>query len=229
VKTHGAHRGKPAASGRIISGLAALSIVCVTVAFLAVPSDAGATRDRSSDPQQAARSSGDEALSQAEPARRAGVASERPREARLPSGKVVPIRAVSTRPNGTLAVPGDVRVSGWWRGGSRIGDPFGSTLLAAHVDSYTQGLGPYAELLTVRAGQSIVLSSAHLEQEFTITSLRLVAKGALSSTPWIYSPSGSRRVVMVTCAGPYRPSEGGYQRLAVVTARPVASPSRRTA
>ncbi|CUR60155.1 putative Peptidase C60 sortase A and B [metagenome] len=155
------------------------------------------------------------------------VVPERPRSARLPSGTVVPIRAVSTTASGRLDVPDDVRTAGWWRGGSRIGDPFGSTLLAAHVDSTTQGLGPYAQLLSVRAGQRITVSTAGLTQEFEVRSLRLVAQGSLADRTWIFAPSGPRRLTLVTCAPPYDRTRGGYQNLAIVTARPVAPPSRR--
>ena len=79
-----------------------------------------------------------------------GVGGARP-SVRLPSGTSVDVDAVSTTSDGLLDVPDDIRTAGWWRGGSRIGDPFGSTLIAAHIDSRTQGLGPYAELLRVRA------------------------------------------------------------------------------
>jgi hypothetical protein len=162
------------------------------------------------------------------PARRTGaVRPERPVSTRLPSGRVVPVLPVGTRPDGELAVPQDIRVAGWWRGGSRIGDPFGSTLVAAHVDSFTQGLGPYAELLSVRPGQRIVVRSAHLRQAFSVTSLRLVPQGTLDRQGWIYAASGSRRLTLVTCAGPYVPSRGGYQNLAVVTASPVSVAVRR--
>jgi hypothetical protein len=47
---------------------------------------------------------------------------------RLPNGRTVPVPAVSTT-GGRLAVSDDIRLGGWWRGGSRIGDPFGSTLI----------------------------------------------------------------------------------------------------
>jgi hypothetical protein len=155
------------------------------------------------------------------PARRVGaVRPERPLTSRLPSGKVVPVRPVASRSDGSLAVPDDLRFAGWWRGGSRVGDPFGSTLLAAHIDSFTQGLGPYAELLSVRPGQIVVLRSAHLRQAFTIRSLRLVPQGSLVSRRWIYSARGPLRLTLVTCAGPYDASRGGYQNLAVVTAAP---------
>ena len=62
------------------------------------------------------------------------------------------MQAVGTSADGALDVPEDIRVAGWWRGGARLGDPFGSMLIAAHVDSRTQGLGPYVALLSVEPG-----------------------------------------------------------------------------
>ncbi len=164
----------------------------------------------------------------ASPARRVGtVTPERPTSMRLPDGTDVRVRAVGTR-RGVLAVPDDIRTAGWWRGGSRLGDPLGSTLVAAHVDSTSQGLGPYAGLLRARPGQRVVVSSATLRQRFRITALRLIPQGSLRGRAWISAPSGPRRLTLVTCAPPYDRSRGGYQRLAVVTARPLGPPTLRS-
>jgi hypothetical protein len=172
--------------------------------------------------QLSGRSAGPVATLPAVPARRTGaVRAERPTTSRLPDGVVVPLRPADTRSDGSLAVPDDIRVAGWWRGGARLGDPFGSTLLAAHVDSFTQGLGPYASLLSVRPGQRLTLGSPHLTQTFSVVSLALVPRGTLSQNRRIFSARGPRRVTLVTCAGPYDPARGGYQNLAVITARPV--------
>lgn len=163
------------------------------------------------------------------PAHRAGsVPAEAPTSARLPDGAVVPVRPVGTGPDGLLAVPHDIRVAGWWRGGSRLGDAFGSTLLAAHVDSTSQGLGPYVALLGVHRGQRIRLTSATLRQTFAVDALRLVPQGTLPRHPWIYAVSGPRRLTMVTCAPPYQRAHGGYQNLAIVTAHPIGPPTRRS-
>jgi hypothetical protein len=142
----------------------------------------------------------------------------------LPSGRQVRVRTVGTTTTGTLAVPDDIREAGWWRGGSRLGDPFGSVLVAAHVDSRTQGLGPFAELLTVTAGSRIRLESAGLRQSFEVRSRRLVPQGSLADDSWIFDASGDLRLTLVTCAPPYDSSRGGYQNLAVVTARPLGPP-----
>jgi hypothetical protein len=152
------------------------------------------------------------------------VRPEDPAAVRLPAGTVVPVVPVTSRADGSLAVPDDIRQAGWWRGGARIGDPFGSTLLAGHVDSSTQGLGPFAELLSVRPGAVVVITTRHLTQRFRVTSLRLVPQGTLPQQRWVYAVAGARRLTLVTCAPPYVGADGGYQNLAVVTARPLGRP-----
>lgn len=154
-------------------------------------------------------------------ARRAGPPDpERPVSVRLPSGTRVPVSAAGVGNGGVLGVPEDVDRAGWWRGGARLGDPFGATLIAGHVDSSDQGLGAFAELLSVRVGQQVRVRSKHLEQVFTIRSRRLVPGRGLRDVPQVFSVRGERRLTLVTCAPPYEPSRGGYQNLAVVTATP---------
>jgi hypothetical protein len=145
----------------------------------------------------------------------------------LPNGVTVPVRAVSTASDGVLDVPPRVGTAGWWRGGSRLGDPFGSTLLAGHVDSVTEGLGPFAALLGVRPGDRIRLHSRHLRQTFAVRSLRVIPRSSFDSRPWLQAAWGSRRLAVVTCAGPYDAARGGYQSLAVVIAIPVGGPAVR--
>ena len=237
----GIHR-RPRPLRQVLAGVGALTVlvgglVAALVWSLGGPGDSRSTPDlATSDPQSTERPRSTESAEPAEPAEPAvpavraasDVRPERPEIARLPSGALIPIRAVSTRADGRLDVPDDISTAGWWRGGSRLGDPFGSTLLAAHIDSTTQGLGPYVELLSVQPGQRIVLMSATLEQPFEIRSLRLVPQGSLDGERWIFSARGARRLTLVTCAPPYDASRGGYQNLAIVTATAMADPTERT-
>lgn len=185
------------------------------------PDDSGARPSPSSSP--AAPPSSAEPVA---PARRAGsvVQPRRPVRATLPSGRVVRVAAAGTTGTGVLDVPDDVDVAGWWRGGSRVGDPFGSILVAAHVDSDSEGLGPFAELLTVREGARVRLEADGLRQDFEVRERRLVPQGGLADDAWIYDAAGDLRLTLVTCAPPYDASRGGYQNLAVVTALPVGPP-----
>jgi Sortase domain len=219
-------RGPRAAAGGAAVVLAA--VLCATAAWSAWGrADSDHAHDRSAG---GATTSERDPAAPVVPARRAGAPrSEVPTRSVLPNGTVVPIRPVDTARDGRLAVPEDVKVAGWWRGGSRLGDPFGSTLLAAHVDSFTQGLGPYASLLSVQPGQQITVSSTHLTQDFAVVSLALVPRGTLARHPRFFSARGPRRLTLVTCAGPYLPTHGGYQNLAVITARPVDAVGRRGA
>jgi sortase family protein len=155
------------------------------------------------------------------------VVPEPPRGIQLPNGNRVGIRPVGTTRNGLLDVPDDIELAGWWSGGSRLGDPFGSTLVAAHVDSRTQGLGPFASLLGVRAGDRVYVWSDGLRQAFEVMSLRLRPQGTIGPGSYLHSPDGRRRLTLVTCAGPYDAARGGYQNLAVITAVPLGKARRR--
>jgi hypothetical protein len=202
--------------------------VLVTLAALVAGTGCAPAEQQTSDPTAAAG-----AVPAAEPVRPAQRASsqvvpEPPRTVRLPGGTTVRVRAVGTRRDGRLAVPEDVRTAGWWRGGSRVGDPFGAVLVAGHVDSRTQGLGAYAELLSVRRGEEVVVGTASLRQRYRIRSLRLVPQSPLAARSSLHSPRGPQRLVLVTCAPPYDVAHGGYQHLAVVTAYPVGRPTRRS-
>lgn len=207
---------------RVRAVVAALGLACAVAMGCAAPSGTNG------DPGAAARETGPGAASPAAPARRVGsVLPEAPTSVVLQDGARVPIRPVSTTDDGVLDVPDDIRVAGWWRGGSRIGDPFGSTLVAAHVDSSTQGLGPFAVLLEIRPGQRLTVLTDSLEQTFVVRSLRLRPRGSIGPQSWLHSPAGRRRLTLVTCASPFVPSLGGYQNLAVVVAEPVGAPRAR--
>ena len=193
---------RPGAVGRVVVP------VLVLLALTACTSTSTRTRDAR---EQSPATSASPSPVPVPPARRASsvVRPQRPVALVLPSGVVVPVRAASTTRTGLLDVPADPGIAGWWTGGSRVGDPFGSTLVAAHVDSRLQGLGPFAELLELAGGER----------------LRLVPHGPLTERSGHFAPSGPRRLTLVTCAPPYVASRGGYQNLAVVTAVPVSAPT----
>ncbi len=148
----------------------------------------------------------------------------RPRAVTLPSATRVPVDVASTTTAGRLQVPDDISRAGWWDGGARVGDDYGAMVIASHVDSTTQGLGPFAELLDVTAGDQLTVRARGLEQSFTVERVRLVPKSDLDTSDALFSTAGAARLVLITCAGPYEPDNGGYQDLAVVTARPTGPP-----
>jgi sortase (surface protein transpeptidase) len=100
-------------------------------------------------------------------------------------------------------------------------------VIAAHVDSTVQGLGPFAALLSARRGDSITVAAAHLSQRFAVSRIALVTKTNRAAVASQFSGRGHDRLVLITCAGPFIPSQGGYQNVAVITATPVGAPAAR--
>jgi len=136
----------------------------------------------------------------------------------LPDGTRMPVVPVDTQPNGALELPSDIGTAGWWSGGARLGDPYGALVLAAHVDSVSQGVGPFARLLTMRPGQRFRLSSRTLSAEFAVDTTRFVHRDSLPRDPDAFAREGPLRLVLITCGGPYDANAGGYRDNVIVVA-----------
>lgn len=148
------------------------------------------------------------------------VVPERPLELVLPSGRLLPVEVSVTDPGGRLSLPDDVDHAGWWRDGARLGDRFGAVVLAAHVDSFAEGIGPIAELLGAVPGDELHLRSRSLAQDYVVTSADLVPVASLAGLAPLMSFTGGDRLVLITCGGPYDAARGGYQDNLVVVAEP---------
>jgi LPXTG-site transpeptidase (sortase) family protein len=123
--------------------------------------------------------------------------------------------------DGELQVPTNVDHVGWWDGSASAGDPFGSTVIAGHVDSAEGGIGFFAKLLRVRVGSKVTLQGDGHRLSYRVTKIQRVAKEALASDSSAFDQSGDHRLVLITCTGNYHPDRGGYDRNLVVFARPL--------
>jgi LPXTG-site transpeptidase (sortase) family protein len=123
--------------------------------------------------------------------------------------------------DGELRVPENVRHLGWWDGGAYAGDPFGSTVIAGHVDSRIEGLGFFARLLRARVGDRVTLSGDGHRATYAITAVKTITKQVLASEGRAFDQSGDHRLVLITCTGNYRADRGGYDSNLVIYAKPV--------
>jgi LPXTG-site transpeptidase (sortase) family protein len=123
--------------------------------------------------------------------------------------------------DGELKVPERVSHVGWWDGSAYAGDPFGTTVVAGHVDSATEGMGFFAKLLRSKVNDEVLLRGDGHQATYRVVSVQLVAKRALSSDSRAFDQTGDHRLVLITCAGRYDASRGGYDSNLVVTAVPV--------
>ena len=140
----------------------------------------------------------------------------------LPSGDTAAVDPVQTV-GGVLQVPDDISHVGWWDGSSYAGDPFGSTVIAGHVDSRQQGLGFFAQLLLVTVGDLITLRSDAQTLTYRVVSTTLVQKEALASESDAFAQTGPHRLVLITCSGQWRPEVRSYDSNLVVVADPVVN------
>jgi hypothetical protein len=148
------------------------------------------------------------------------VRAERPRTLQLPSGAMLAVDLARTDSTGVLALPEDVDRAGWWTGSSRLGDPYGAIVLAAHVDSFAEGIGPIAEILDARRGDVVRVSGQRISRRFEVVSTSFVRRTDLARHAALLSVSGDRRLVLITCGGPYDAAYGGYRDNMILVAIP---------
>jgi LPXTG-site transpeptidase (sortase) family protein len=140
-----------------------------------------------------------------------------PEQVVLPGGATAPVLRATTV-NGQLQVPAQAKRVGWWDGGAEAGDPFGSVVLAGHIDTKTEGLGFFARLRQVRTGEVVVLHGSGHTASYKVASIRSVPKDALATKSGAFTQTGDHRLVLITCTGAYDASRGGYENNLVVTA-----------
>ena len=130
-----------------------------------------------------------------------------------------PIAAVDIdTASGVLDVPLNIGRVGWWRDGSLPGASAGTILLAGHVDSARRGAGAFYALKGARRGDTITVQSGDATRSYRVTSLRRVRKAALPTG--LFTRSGARRLVLVTCGGPFEAKTKRYRDNVIVTAVP---------
>ncbi|NIK54769.1 class F sortase [Kribbella shirazensis] len=142
-----------------------------------------------------------------------------PQQVVLPGGAHASVLQATTV-DGELQVPAEAQHVGWWDGGAEAGDPFGSVVLAGHVDTKTEGLGFFARLLRVRRGEVVVLRGSGRTASYRVEAIVSVRKDALATKSGAFDQATEHRLVLITCTGAYDASRGGYEDNLVVTAVP---------
>lgn len=145
----------------------------------------------------------------------------RPTRLLLPDGTTAPVLSAGLNPDGSFAVPELPSQLGWWTGGARADDPFGSMVIAGHVDSKQYGLGALYHLDNVRRGQVIEARAGTRSQRYRVTSVANVPQARLARGTSAFRQDIDHRLVLITCGGPFDRSRGHYTENVVVVATPV--------
>jgi hypothetical protein len=131
----------------------------------------------------------------------------------------VVIRPTGVAEDGSMELPGTIRRAGWYRFGSTPNHRTGTTVIAAHVDTRAEGLGPFARLSSVRRGERIVVTDrAGDDHAYRIVSRRHIDRSRLPIAD-LFDRDGPPRLVVLTCGGAYD-ARNGYRDNVVVIAEP---------
>lgn len=111
-----------------------------------------------------------------------------------------PIVNVGTDPSGSLTIPSDVHLVGYDMQTAPLDAAIGTTVIAGHVDDRNQGAGVFYYLYRTVAGTQITLTAAngHISR-WRAYRVASVNKSRLPAD--IFSTTGPRRLVLVTCGG----------------------------
>ena len=136
----------------------------------------------------------------------------------------IPTLDVSTRltrlglqPDGTVEVPKDPLLAGWYHLGPSPG-AHGTAVILGHVDS-VDGPAVFYRLARLRPGARI---QVRLDDHSTVTyAVHTITTYPNADFPAqrVYGGQGRRELNLVTCGGAYDSSRGGYQANVVVNAR----------
>jgi len=131
-----------------------------------------------------------------------------------------PLVPLGLNPDGTMQVPGDFQVAGWFTGGPQPGQ-LGPAVIAGHVDSRT-GPAVFYRLRDLRPGDQIrVVRADRLVIRFEVESLASYSKQALPDEA-VYGATTAPALRLITCAGTFDRARHSYRDNLVVSAVRVA-------
>lgn len=126
---------------------------------------------------------------------------------------------VSLHTEGSLEVPDNPSVIGWWNRSARPGGGIGTVVLDGHVDSARYGIGIFAGLRALRLGDRIDLGLSdgrHLR--YAVAARRYFVKAQLPRS--LFDQRVSERLVLITCGGRFDRRTAHYSDNVVVFAVP---------
>ncbi|UZN03877.1 class F sortase [Cellulomonas sp. S1-8] len=136
-------------------------------------------------------------------------------------GLDMPVDAVGVEDDGTMTIPEDAGRAGWYRYGPAPATPEGATVVAAHVDSWSTGVGPFSRLRDVAVGARIEITTADGGvHAYVVREVTQVPKQDAPVAQW-FDRTGAPRLVLVTCGGAFDRDVGHYADNVAVTADPV--------
>jgi Sortase domain len=207
----------PATDRRVAAGLVSLTLALVLGACRESPARPGASPSTAPTTTAAPTTT----------VRAAAPSTTRPLRPSPPVAVEIPSIGVSSRlvrlglnPDGTMEVPRDYGLAGWFTGGAMPGQD-GPAVISGHVDSKS-GPAVFYRLRDLRPGDTIrVRRAAGDWLAFEVTGTARYAKAEFP-TEAVFGPVTGPVLRLITCGGAFDRSSGHYLDNVVVTATPTA-------
>jgi hypothetical protein len=122
-------------------------------------------------------------------------------------GVDAPVIDLGLNPDGTLQVPSNFSVAGWYAGGPEPGD-VGPAVIVGHVDS-RNGPAVFFAVRSLSAGDSIDVFQGGRKMRFVVLSVQEYAKDAFPTTK-VYGRVDYPALRLITCGGLFNTSTGHY-------------------
>ena len=130
------------------------------------------------------------------------------------------IDAMGLDGDGAMALPDNASDAGWYKFGPGVANGAGATVIAAHVDSRHDGIGPFSRLKDASPGSTIsVAGSDGSSVDYVVTEVRSVGKIDAPMAE-VFDRAGDPRLTLVTCGGEFDSSTGHYIDNIILTAIP---------
>jgi hypothetical protein len=136
---------------------------------------------------------------------------------RVPAARVnTALQPLGRSADGTIAVPDDPDVAGWYAQGPRPGEP-GPAVILGHVDSVT-GPAVFFHVARLSRGDAIAVDSADGRTfTFRVTDVTRVPKNQFP-TDLVYLPTLQPALRLVTCGGSFDTAAHSYRDNVIVFA-----------
>jgi sortase (surface protein transpeptidase) len=140
-----------------------------------------------------------------------------PMRVEIPSiGVASSLDRLGRAPDGTVEVPSDWEVAGWYAPGPRPGDP-GSAVILGHVDS-KRGPAVFYRLRQLRRGDTVIIGRADGSAvRFVVQRTQQYPKDRFP-TDDVYYPTLTPTLRLVTCGGDFDATAGHYRSNVIVFA-----------
>lgn len=133
-------------------------------------------------------------------------------------GVATPLIGLGLAADGSMEVPTDFSLAGWYTGGPRPGES-GPAVVAGHVDS-VDGPAVFSRLGDLRPGDAVDIARADgTTAHFVVERLERFEKQAFP-TATVFGPTPRSELRLVTCGGAFDREHRTYLENLVVFARP---------